>query len=388
MPLDLRADLHTLFRRIVDCESVSLHEEALADAVQAALVALPHLEVARVGNSVVARTMLGRSQRVVVAGHLDTVPVAGNLPSWIDHRADGDHLVGRGTCDMKGGVAVALQLAALLRDPAKDVTWVFYEAEEIAAEFNGLAHIAAQRPELLDADLAILMEPTDGVVEGGCQGTMRFTLTVPGVAAHSARSWTGHNAIHDLAPILAILDGWQQGDPLVELDGLTYHEGLNATMVSGGLAGNVIPPQVTIQINYRFAPDKSAAQAEAAMRRLFGDWEMEILDLSESARPGLDRPLAQSFVAAVGSAPLPKYGWTDVARFSALGIPALNFGPGDALCAHKQDEHCRLASLDECAAALGGWLATEGSVRGTGPDGGAGRSAGVAERDNVAERAL
>lgn len=361
MTLDPRGDLHALFTRIVDCESVSGHEETLAGLVETALAGLPHLETVRIGNNVVARTRLDRPERVLVAGHLDTVPVAGNLPSVREHRQDGEYLVGRGTCDMKGGVAVALSLAVQLEAPAKDVTWVFYDCEEIAAQYNGLGRIAAERPDLLDADLAVLMEPTDGVVEGGCQGTMRFTLTVPGTAAHSARSWTGHNAIHDLGPILGILSEWQSRDPLVDVDGLTYHEGLNATMVSGGLAGNVIPPEAKIQINYRYAPDKTAARAEASMRSMFEGWEMEILDLSAAARPGLDRPLAQSFVAQVGTEPRPKFGWTDVARFSELGTPAINYGPGDPLCAHKADECCRLASLDECRAALGGWLAGESS---------------------------
>lgn len=361
MALDL-GDLHALFRQIVDCESVSRHEKELADAVEAALSGLAHLEVTRIGNSLVARTTLGRPERVLVAGHLDTVPVVDDLPSRLEHRPDGDYLVGRGSCDMKGGVAVALWLAARLTEPAKDVTWVFYEAEEIAAEYNGLGLIATQRPDLLEADLAILMEPTDGRVEGGCQGTMRFTLTTSGTAAHSARSWTGHNAIHDLRPILEILRDWQGHDPLVEVDGLTYHEGLNATMVSGGVAGNVIPDRAVVQINYRFAPDKSAAEAQAQMRRLFDGWPMEVLDLSDPARPGLDRPLARSFVDGVGTEPLPKYGWTDVARFFGLGIPALNFGPGDALCAHKADECCRVAALDECASALGGWLDGSGEA--------------------------
>lgn len=359
MNLDLNGDLLALFRRIVDTESVSLQEAPLADAVERALRGCDHLRVDRIGNSLVARTSLGRGSRVVVAGHLDTVPVAGNLPSRIEHRADGDYLVGRGTCDMKGGVAVALSLAAALDRPAKDVTWVFYEAEEIAAEFNGLGSIAAARPDLLQGDMAVLMEPTDGSVEGGCQGTMRFTLTTTGAAAHSARSWKGHDAIHELAPILEILLAWQDRDLLVPVDGLTYHEGLNATMVSGGLAGNVIPDRATIQINYRFAPDKTAEQAEKQMRELFGRWPMEVLDLSAAARPGLDRPLATSFVQRVGTPPRPKYGWTDVARFSELGLPALNYGPGDPGLAHKADECCRIAGLDECRAALGGWLSQE-----------------------------
>ena len=296
MQLDLAGDLHDLFRDIVDIRSESLHEDQLADTVEESLRGCDHLTVTRIGNSIVAATNLGRDSRVLVAGHLDTVPVADNLPSHVETRDDGDYLVGRGTCDMKGGVAVALHLAATLAAPSRDVTWVFYEAEEIAAEHNGLLKVRSHEESLLDCDLAILMEPTDAIIEGGCQGTMRFTLTTEGQAAHSARSWAGHNAIHDLLPILQILQDWQaDGDHLVEVDGLTYHEGLNATMVQGGLAGNVVPPTATVQINYRFAPDKTAQQAEQMMRTMFADWTMEILDLSSPARPGLDKPLARSF---------------------------------------------------------------------------------------------
>ena len=356
MALDPGSDLHELFRTVVDVESVSHREEELADLVDEALRRQPHLEVTRVSNSIVARTHLGRDERVVIAGHLDTVPVDGNLPSRVEERRDGVLLVGRGTCDMKGGVAVALHLAARLTEPVRDVTWVFYEAEEVAARYNGLGLLAAHDPSLLDADLAVLMEPTDARVEGGCQGTMRFLLTLTGKAAHSARAWTGHNAIHDLAEVLEILRRWNADDHEVEVEGLTYREGLNATTVEGGLAGNVIPDRVRLQVNYRFAPDKSAARAEAMMREMFASWPMEVLDLSSPARPGLDRDLARSFVAAVGTDPRPKYGWTDVARFSDLGVPALNYGPGDPSCAHQSDESCRLGSLDDCAAALERWL--------------------------------
>ena len=361
MQLDLAGDLHVLFRDIVDIRSESLHEEELADAVEAALRQFDHLTVTRVSNSIVAATNLGRDSRVLVAGHLDTVPVSDNLPSHVETRDDGDYLVGRGTCDMKGGVAVALHLAATLASPKRDVTWVFYEAEEIAAEHNGLLSLRSHDPSLLDCDLAILMEPTGAIIEGGCQGTMRFTLTTEGQAAHSARSWAGHNAIHDLLPILHILSDWQDGaDHLVEVDGLTYREGLNATMVQGGLAGNVVPPEATVQINYRFAPDKTAQQAEKLMRTMFAEWRMDVLDLSSPARPGLDQPLAQSFARSVGTTPMPKYGWTDVARFFEMGHPALNFGPGDAMYAHKADECCKMSSLDDCARALASWLC-EGS---------------------------
>lgn len=349
-------NLHELFRDLVDFPSVSQQEGPLADAVEAVLREITGLQVDRIGDSVVARTDLGRPERVLIAGHLDTVPIVDNLPSHV-HTVDGEeYLVGRGTCDMKGGVAVALYLASHLHEPNRDLTFVFYEAEEIAAEHNGLGKIAAAQPELLHADLAILMEPTDGVVEGGCQGTMRFTLDVAGQAAHSARSWKGRNAIHRLLPILQILSDWQQHDPHVLVEGLRFREGLNATMLQAGVAGNVIAPSAKIQINYRFAPDKTAAQARTAMEELFADWPMTVLDLSSPARPGLDQPLATSFVAAVGSQPGPKYGWTDVARFSELGIPALNFGSGDPMYAHKDDECCRLASLDETLAALVTWL--------------------------------
>ena len=358
MDLKPTGDLHELFRRLVDIESVSTHEAPIADAVEETLAPHRHLEVTRLGNSVVARTHLGRSERVVIAGHLDTVPVVENLPSYIEQLSDGDYLVGRGTCDMKGGIAVALALAVSLENPVRDVTWAFYECEEIAAEHNGLEKIASWRPDLIDGDFAILMEPTDGRVEGGCQGTMRFTLEVPGRAAHSARSWVGHNAIHDLSAVLERLNRWQERDPFVEVDGLTFREGLNATMLDAGVAGNVIPPTATIQINYRFAPDKTTEQARQYMEDLFHEWPMNVLDLSAPARPGLDRPLAKSFVAAVGGEPGPKYGWTDVARFGQLGIPAVNFGPGNALCAHQVDECCRLGSLDECYRALHTWLAS------------------------------
>ena len=246
MDLKPTGDLHELFRRLVDIESVSMHEAPIADAVEETLAPHRHLEVTRLGNSVVARTHLGRSERVVIAGHLDTVPVVENLPSYIEQRSDGDYLVGRGTCDMKGGIAVALALAASLENPVRDVTWAFYECEEIAAEHNGLEKIASWRPDLIDGDFAILMEPTDGRVEGGCQGTMRFTLEVPGRAAHSARSWVGHNAIHDLSAVLERLNRWQERDPFVEVDGLTFREGLNATMLDAGVAGNVIPPTLSL----------------------------------------------------------------------------------------------------------------------------------------------
>ncbi len=357
MSLDLSADLVTLLRAITDVESVSGNERELADLVEAALRQLPHLDVHRDGDCVVARTHLGRPSRVVIAGHLDTVPVAHNLPSSLEEGPDGLHVVGRGTCDMKGGVAVQLSLAAELDAPNRDITWVFYDHEEVGAELNGLGRLARNSPELLEGDFAVLMEPTDAQVEGGCQGACRILITVEGKAAHSARSWLGVNAIHGLSDVLDRLRDWEPRH--IDVDGLTYREGLNAVFVSGGVAGNVVPPSASIEINYRFAPDKSPDDALAELERVFDGHDFVVTDMSPAARPGLDRPIAQDFVTSVGATPKPKYGWTDVARFSALGIPAVNYGPGDPSLAHTDHEYCPAHQLDACAAGLRRWLTHE-----------------------------
>ena len=349
-PLDLGADLVTLLRALVDVESVSGAEGPLADAVEAALRACDHLTVTRMGNNVVARTDLGRPTRVVVAGHLDTVPVAGNLPSWIE----GDRVYGRGTADMKGGVAVALAVAAELTEPRHDVTWIFYECEEIEATRNGLGHLARSHPEWLAGEFAVLMEPSSARVEGGCQGTTRITIGLRGTAAHSARSWLGHNAIHDASDVLDRLARYEPR--IVDVEGLTYREGMNAVAISGGIAGNVIPDACVVTVNFRFAPDRDEADAKDHCRATFPGYDLVFTDYADAARPGLDRPAAAEFVAAVGGTPSAKYGWTDVARFSALGIPAVNFGPGDPGKAHADDEFCPVADLAVCRDALLRWL--------------------------------
>ncbi|MCL2782412.1 MAG: succinyl-diaminopimelate desuccinylase [Propionibacteriaceae bacterium] len=352
------ADLDALLRTVVDTPSVSGSEGPLADGVEEALRAVAHLKVGRQGNTVWARTELGRTSRVIIAGHLDTVPVADNLPSRLIDGPDGQPMLwGRGSVDMKGGVAVMLHIATSVAVPSRDVTWVFYDCEEVDASRNGLGRLAAAQPEILSGDLAILMEPTNGLVEGGCQGTLRFTVTTRGVAAHSARGWLGTDAIHAMAPVLARVVEVQPMFGEVDVDGLTYREGLNATMIDGGVAANVIPDRCAVQINYRFAPSVSVADAEARMRALFdGLGEFTVLDASAGARPGLDSPAAQAFVAAVGVDVAPKYGWTDVARFSALGVPALNYGPGDPSLCHADDEAVSLAQVRQCADALTRWL--------------------------------
>ncbi len=270
MSLELTGDLVTLFRAVVDIESVSGDETRLADEVDAALRALPHLRVVRDGDTVIASTHLGRAERVVIAGHLDTVPVAANLPS----RREGDLVYGRGTADMKGGVAVALACAAELTAPNRDVTWIFYDHEEVTAEENALTRVAREHPEWLAGDFAVLMEPTGAQVEGGCQGTLRFTVTTTGLAAHSARAWLGHNAIHDAGELLARLASYEPRT--VEVDGLTYREGMNAVGISGGIAGNVIPDACTVTVNFRFAPDRDEADALAHCRQLFEGHELDL----------------------------------------------------------------------------------------------------------------
>lgn len=355
MALDPAADLVTLLRALVDVESVSGNETELADLVAAVLRDQPHLTVDRDGDCVVARTDLGRDQRVVVAGHLDTVPVVANLPSFVVGTPEGPVIHGRGTCDMKGGIAVALKLACELATPRVDVTWIFYDHEEVDSDLNGLGRLSRNRPDLLNADFAVLMEPTSAEVEGGCQGTIRVRVQTTGRAAHSARAWMGHNAIHDLADVLARLADHEPQQ--IEVEGLVYREGLNAVRIGGGLAGNVIPPEAWVEINYRYAPDKSPQEALARLSELLGGVAHEVLDVSPAAGPGLDRPLAKEFVAAVGGRARPKYGWTDVARFAALGIPAVNYGPGDPSLAHRDDERCPATDLDRCAEGLRRWLA-------------------------------
>lgn len=354
--LDLTGDVALLTAALMDIESVSGNERALADAVEVALRALPHLEVTRNGDSLVARTALGRTERIILAGHLDTVPLPttpgsrGTVPSaW-----DGEVLYGRGATDMKGGVAVQLAIAATLTEPTKDITFIFYDHEEVAAVKSGLGRLVRENRELLDADFGILLEPTNGTVEGGCNGTIRFEVTTRGLAAHSARAWMGENAIHAAAPILTRLAAYQPAT--VTVDGLDYRESLNAVKVHGGTAGNVIPDSCVVEINYRFAPDKTPDQAEAHVRDLLDGFVLVRTDSSAGARPGLNAPAAASFVAAVGREPLPKYGWTDVARLSEMGIPAVNFGPGDALLAHSDNEHVAAQDIRDCLAALTRWL--------------------------------
>jgi succinyl-diaminopimelate desuccinylase len=340
-----------LTRALVDIESVSGNEREIADAVEAALRDRAHLSVERISNTVVARTDLGRPSRVVLAGHLDTVPLAENFPSTVD----GEAIYGCGTSDMKAGTALALHLAATLTTARHDVTYFFYECEEVAAARSGLTLVAREHPEWLTADFAILLEPTYGAVEAGCQGALRARVHTQGRRAHSARSWLGVNAIHAAGEVLRRLSEYQARR--VAIDGCEYREGLNAVRISGGVAGNVIPDACEIEVNYRFAPDRTPEEAAAHVAGVLAGFPVTVTDIEGGALPGLSAPPAQEFLAVVDQPPAGKLGWTDVARFAALGVPALNYGPGDPNLAHTREERVEIAKIESGARTLRSWLA-------------------------------
>ncbi len=348
--IDLSQDPVALTAALVDVPSVSGDEQAITDLVEAALDAVPALDVVRDGNVVVARTSLGRERRVLLAGHLDTVPIADNVPSHVE----GGRLFGCGTSDMKSGDAVLLHLAATLPDPAYDLTFVLYDNEEVEADKNGLNRIVATRRDLLDADLAVLMEPTNGAVEAGCQGTLRVRVQIPGRRAHSARGWLGENAIHAAAPLLTTLVRYDARE--VDIDGCRYREGLNAVRIDGGVAGNVVPDACSVVVNFRFAPDRSEQAAYDHVRDVLTPYAVELVDSAPGALPGLSAPAAAHFVEALGGTAVAKYGWTDVARFASLGIPAVNFGPGDPNLAHTREESVEVAQITAAERALRAYL--------------------------------
>jgi succinyl-diaminopimelate desuccinylase len=340
---------------LVAIPSESHHEAELADHVEARLRALGHVQVERLGDNVVARTTAGRGTRLVVAGHLDTVPANGNgAPEIRD-----DVLWGLGAADMKGGLAVMLELAAAVPDPAIDVTWIFYAGEEVAADHNGLGHLFAQRPDLVAGDAAVLGEPTGAALEVGCQGTMGVRVELRGVRAHTARPWMGRNALHRAGRVLAALDGYEARRPVI--DGCTYREALQAVFVEGGVAGNVVPDTAVVTLNHRFAPDRTRHDAQAHVEGLLAPHLVEgdtvtVVDVADAAPPGLTHPLLAALRERNALEVRAKLGWTDVSRFAAAGIPATNFGPGDSALAHTRDERVDRASLDAVFGALGDLL--------------------------------
>jgi succinyl-diaminopimelate desuccinylase len=340
-------DLLAFTAELVDIPSVSHNEHAITDHLEHLLRGVPWLELERVGENLIARTQLGRSQRLVLAGHTDTVPVNENDRAQID----GDVLHGLGSCDMKSGVAVLAELARTVAEPAVDVTYVFYACEEVDARFNGVNQLFAARPDLLAGDAAVLAEPTGARIEAGCQGTMRVEVTLTGERAHTARAWLGRNAIHRLGDVLARVAAYEAR--IVDIDGCEFREGLQAVKVEGGVAGNVVPDKATVWLNHRFAPDRSPVDAEDHVRTVIGAVDgFEVVDWAAPAAPALDHPLLRGLVEQTGQPPRAKLGWTDVSRFAEHGIPATNFGPGDPTIAHTRGEHVTRADLEAVHAAL------------------------------------
>jgi succinyl-diaminopimelate desuccinylase len=350
-------DLLVQTAELVAIPSESHHEAALADHVEARLRALEHVRVDRLGDNVVATTTGGRDMRLVVAGHLDTVPANGNATPEIRD----DVLWGLGAADMKGGLAVMLELAAAVSDPAIDVTWIFYAGEEVAADHNGLGHLFAQRPDLVTGDAAVLGEPTGGALEVGCQGAMRLRVELRGARAHTARPWMGRNALHRAGRVLAALDDYVPRQPVI--DGCTYHEALQAVFVEGGVAANVVPDRAVVTLNHRFAPDRTGDDALTHVEDVLAPYLVEgdtvtVDDVADAAPPGLTHPLLAALRRRNALEVRAKLGWTDVSRFAAAGIPAANFGPGDSALAHSKDERVDRASLDAVFRVLGDLLRT------------------------------
>ena len=331
--------------------SESRAEGPITDHLAELLAAAPWLTLTRVGDNLVARTELGRSMRLVLAGHTDTVPANGNASP----RRDGTTLWGLGTADMKGGLAVMVELALGVAEPAVDVTYVFYAREEVAAHESGLEELFAERPELLEGDVAILGEPTDGELEAGCQGTLKLSVTLAGARAHSARPWMGRNAVHRLGPLLDFLTAHQSREPVI--GGLQFREALQAVGVEGGVAGNVVPDSATLTLNHRFAPDRTPAEAERVVRDLVAPFleagdTVELVDAAPGAAPALDHPLLAALVERHGLGVRAKLGWTDVARFASRGVPAVNLGAGDSTLAHHVDERVEADRLEATYRAL------------------------------------
>ena len=348
--MNINQELSKLTLDLVNISSVSKDEKSIADSIAEALKKYSHLKITRVNNSIVAQTNFENKQRVVIAGHIDTVPANNNFPGKIND----SEVIGLGSVDMKSGIAVALKLASEITSSNYDVTYLFYESEEIETKFNGLELITKQQKDLLDCDFAILMEPTNGILEVGCQGSLRFEVSTSGKRSHSARWWNGENAIHKTNKILEILNNYKSREP--EIDGHKFREGLQAVKVNGGIAGNVVPDSVTVSINHRFAPDTSIDQATQNMKTLFKDFNFQLVDAANAAPTGLSNPLIKEFVSNIGKNIAPKFGWTDVARFANAGIPAINFGPGDPNLAHHPEEKVLISQIIDVYESLKKWL--------------------------------
>lgn len=331
-------------------------EREICDAVQARLGALPlAAPIRRYGDSLVVPLTRGTGgPKIALAGHLDTVRTE-NGPA----RIEGDRCHGAGASDMKSGLAVMIELAeragARVRG-ACDLTLVFYAREEGPYAENELGPVLERDPELGGVDLAVCLEPSDNKLHLGCMGSIHATVTFAGRTAHSARPWEGENAVTKAAPLLARIAAAQ---PVVSVvDGLTYRSGTTVTQArDGGRGRNVVPDRFVLNLNHRFAPDRTIEQGCEDVRRLVGDLaHVEFVDLSPAAPPNASHPLVKALVAAGVRAVEPKQAWTDVARFAARGIAAVNFGPGENAQAHQKNESTSLSLVHEGYDILERWL--------------------------------
>ena len=339
---------------LVAIDSVSRGEATIAHHVAIVLARNSDLDVERIGDNVVARTTGHHATRLLVAGHLDTVPGDASAASIV-----GEELHGVGACDMKGSLAVMLELASEPTARSVEVTWVFYACEEISRSDSGLLEIAELRPELLDADAAILAEPTNGHVEAGCQGTLRISVEMSGARAHTARPFTGRNAIHRLGDVITKVASYEPRRAVI--DGVEYVEQLQVVDIVGGVAPNVVPDRASCTLNHRVAPDRSKEEAVSWLIGFLGDVIEEddtvrVVDWAPSSPPAMTNERLKSLVDLTGAPPLGKVGWTDVATFAELKIPATNFGAGDPMLAHRSDEFVTLEQLDRFATVLSAWL--------------------------------
>jgi succinyl-diaminopimelate desuccinylase len=339
---------------LVSIDSVSGHEGLITSFVEEQLSTNPLLDVERVGDNVVARTTGHHATRLLVAGHTDTVPGDAR-----DAVIAGDVLRGVGACDMKGSLSVMLEIAKDPTPRSVEVSWVFYAREEIARAESGLLELAQLRPDLLEADVAILAEPTGGVVEAGCQGSLRVGVELNGKRAHTARPFTGRNALHRLGNLLYRVAAYQPRT--VTIDGVDFTEQLQAVSVGGGVAPNVVPDLANCTLNHRYAPDRTHDEAFSWMRGFLGDCledgdVLELIDWAPAAAPSLENDHLRALVTLSKRVPRGKMGWTDVATFAELGVPATNYGAGDPLLAHRSDEFVTLGELDVFAEVLREWL--------------------------------
>ena len=350
--------LSGILETLVNIPSETGNEAAIAEWVAHRVGALRHGTLSRSGHSVVWRAARGGRPHVVLAGHLDTVPAQGNATA---RRRNGS-LYGLGTTDMKSGDTVMLALLETLSpdDLRVDLTAVFYDAEEGPRERNGLTRLLADMSFLRDADLAILLEPTALRVELGCNGALNAEVRATGKSAHSARPWTGVNAVERAAPWLAEITRFPVTPVAVE--GLTFHETLQVTTLRAGRARNVIPDELVANLNYRFPPDRTLADAEARVRALVpAEFETRVVDAAPPGRVCASDPEVRAFVDRFGVEVAGKQGWTDVAQFTAAGVPAFNFGPGIPELAHQADEHCPVENLEVAYRWLRAFLSREGA---------------------------